>query len=88
MGKAIITTRTTGQIDAIRDGVNGLYVAPGDAAGWKTAINRLLRHPEEAERMGAQGRRDIETAVSLDHWVERIACQIYAMQSERAHRVT
>ena len=87
MGKAIITTRTTGQVDTIRDGVNGLYVAPGDVAGWKTAINRLLNNPDEAARMGAQGRREMETALSLEHWVERIACVIYALQAERVHRV-
>lgn len=86
MGKAIITTKTTGQIDTIRDGVNGLYVAPGDVAGWKTAITRLLNNPDEAARMGAQGRRDIETTISLDHWVERIACVIYALQADRIAR--
>ncbi len=83
MGKAIIATRTTGQTDTIRDGGNGLYVAPGDTAGWKQAITRLLNNPEEAERMGAQARCDIEANISLERWVERIACVIYALQAER-----
>src|SRR5205823_26565 len=30
MGKAVITTSTTGQRDTIREGVNGLYTPPGD----------------------------------------------------------
>ena len=83
MGKAIITTHTTGQIDTIRDGVNGLYVPPGDAAGWRKAITRLLENPDEAERLGAQARHDIESGITLDHWVERIVCVIYNCYAER-----
>ena len=83
MGKAVITTRTTGQTDTIRDGENGLYVAPGDAAGWRKAITRLLENPEEAARMGLQARHDIEGSLSLEHWAQRIACVIYALRAQR-----
>ena len=83
MGKAIITTRTTGQIDTIRHEENGLYVAPGDAQGWRTAITRLLDDPALAERMGRQARRDIETSMSLEHWVERIAAVIRNLAAPR-----
>ncbi len=83
MGKAIVTTRTTGQIDTIRDGENGLYVAPGDVAGWRAAIGQLLDNPDEAERLGYQARRDIEAELSLDRWVERIAVTIKTLFTER-----
>ena len=83
MGKAIITTRTTGQADTIREGENGLYVAPGDVNGWRNAIQKLLEHPEQAERMGAQGRRDIEERMSLDRWVENISKTIYKLHCEQ-----
>lgn len=73
VGKAVITSRTIGQIDTIRDGINGLYTPPGDAAALRAAIVRLLENPEEAERLGAQARRDLEADWTLDHWVERIA---------------
>jgi glycosyltransferase involved in cell wall biosynthesis len=73
MGKAVITTKTTGQRDTIRDGENGLYVPPGDADALRAAIARLLDNPAEAERMGSQARRDLEADWTLDHWVERIA---------------
>ena len=81
MGKAVITTRTTGQVDTIREGENGLYVSPGDVGAWRAAITRLLENPAEAERLGAQARRDIDTGMSLDHWVERIACVIYNLSN-------
>jgi glycosyltransferase involved in cell wall biosynthesis len=83
MGKAIITSRTTGQIDTIRDGENGLYVPPGDSGALRGAIERLLDNPAEAERLGAQARLDIETGGSLDHWVGRIAGVIQTLFAER-----
>ena len=86
MGKAVITTRTAGQVDTIREGENGLYVAPGDVEGWRKAITFLLKNPQEAERMGAQGRRDIETRMSLEKWVERIANVIREMDRERLRK--
>ncbi len=84
MGKAIVTSRTTGQTDTIREGVNGLYVPPGDAAALKAAIERLLGNPAEADRMGKQAREDIEAGLGLDHWVERIAYVIRALHAERS----
>ncbi len=86
MGKAVITTRTTGQVDTIRDGVNGLYVPPGDAGALRRALTRLLDNPEETARLGAAARRDLETALTLDHWVERIACVLYTLHTERHAR--
>ncbi len=86
MGKAIITTSTTGQKDAIRQGENGLYVAPGDVDGWRKAITRLLDSPEEAQRMGDQARRDMETSLSLEHWVARIAAVIRNLHARRVER--
>ena len=73
MGKAVIVTRTIGQKDVIIEGENGLYVPPGDAAALRTAITHLLENPEEARRLGENGRKTIEQNMSLDHWVDRIA---------------
>ncbi len=83
MGKAIITSSTTGQIDTIRDGENGLYTEPGNTSALRQAIERLLSNPGEAAKMGAQGRKDIEQDLSLDRWVERIACVIELRHVER-----
>lgn len=83
MGKAVITSRTIGQGETIRDGENGLYVPPGDASALRAAILRLLENPAEAERLGAQARRDIEAGWTLDHWVERIANVAHTLYTER-----
>jgi glycosyltransferase involved in cell wall biosynthesis len=73
MGKCVIATRTRGQTDTIVDGVNGLYVPPGDPAALRATIERVLRDPAEAARIGAAARRYIEEKASLELFVSRIA---------------
>jgi len=65
MGKAIICSRTYGMIDTVETGVNGILVPPSDAAALRAAILHLWEHPEEAERMGLEGRRRAEGLYSL-----------------------
>jgi glycosyltransferase involved in cell wall biosynthesis len=72
MGKAVICTRTPGQTDVVIEGETGLYVPPGDPAALRGAIQYLLDHPAEAERMGDNGRRRVQTEMSLDCYVERL----------------
>ena len=58
-------------------------------ATWKAgakAITRLLDDPEEAQRMGEQARRDIETSMSLEHWVARIADVTRNLHAQRLRR--
>jgi glycosyltransferase involved in cell wall biosynthesis len=54
-------------------GQTGLYVRPGDAGELRRAIEFLLTHPDQAQTMGANGRRLIEEAMGLDHFVARVA---------------
>jgi glycosyltransferase involved in cell wall biosynthesis len=56
MGKAVIISRTRGQVDVIRHGEHGLVVPPADPVALRAAIQHLLDHPDEAERMGRAGR--------------------------------
>ncbi len=73
MGKAVIVTRTRGQVDYVRDGEQGLTVPPGDPAALRAAIAYLVAHPEEAERMGRAGRALIEERFGLDAAIARLA---------------
>jgi glycosyltransferase involved in cell wall biosynthesis len=73
MGKAVVVTRNKGQVDVIRDGVEGLYVPAHDARALREAIVYLLEHPEEAERMGAAGRDAVLRRHRLDDYVGRVA---------------
>jgi glycosyltransferase involved in cell wall biosynthesis len=72
MGKCVIATRTFGQTDTIVDGENGLYVPPGDPRQLRAAIERVLKDPEEAARLGRGARAFIEQHASLDLFVDRV----------------
>ena len=48
----------------ILPGETGVLIEPGDAAGLAAAILRLLHHPEEARRLGANGRAHAEKGFS------------------------
>jgi glycosyltransferase involved in cell wall biosynthesis len=76
IGKAVIATRTTGQTDVIIDGINGLTVAPGDVAGWQTAIRRLREDVPLRSRLAENGRRWVEENATLDGWTARIAAAL------------
>ena len=78
MERAVICTRTKGQTDVIINGVQGLYVPPGDVEALRAAMDRLLDHPEEAERMGKAGRRLIEEQMSLDLYAQRLNVYVQA----------
>jgi glycosyltransferase involved in cell wall biosynthesis len=73
MGKALICSRVPGQTDVVVEGENGRYVPSGDAVTLRTEIARLLSHPEEAARLGANGRKLVESEMNLDHYVQRLA---------------
>ena len=72
MGRAVIISRTHGQVDLIEDGVQGVYVPVGDAAALHAAIERLLSSPDEVRRMGAAGRRLVEERYGLEQYVDRL----------------
>jgi glycosyltransferase involved in cell wall biosynthesis len=73
MGKAVIVTRTRGQVDLIEDGVQGIYVPPRDPRALRAAIERLVADPAEAERMGRAGRRLVEERHTLSGYVAQLA---------------
>lgn len=72
MGKAVICTRTKGQVDIIQDGVSGLFVEPGDVVALREAIVYMWKNPDVAKRVGEAGRKIIEDHHTLDHFVEQV----------------
>jgi len=73
MARPVVCSRVPGQTDVITQDENGRYVAAGDGSALRAEIARLLAEPEEAERLGANGRRLIEREMNLDRYVERLA---------------
>src|SRR5262249_55206788 len=58
-----------GTPEAIRDGVNGLLVPPGDAKALADAVCQVLDDPELAERLGRAARQSVIERFSMDRMV-------------------
>jgi glycosyltransferase involved in cell wall biosynthesis len=76
MGKAVICSRTRGQIDIIQEGTTGLFVPVGDAAALREAILSLWHNPQRAEEMGKNGRIYIEQHHTLEQFVRDVNTNI------------
>jgi glycosyltransferase involved in cell wall biosynthesis len=50
-----------------------MYVPPNDPPALRSAIEYLLGHPDEAERMGRAGRRRVEQWMSLEGYVRGLS---------------
>ncbi len=69
MGKAVICSRTAGRPEAVIEGKTGLLVPPGDSKALREAILYLWNHPEIAEEMGREARKQVEDKFTLDEFV-------------------
>ena len=58
--RPVVGPRIGGVGEVIEDGVTGLLVEPDDAASLANALDRLLRHPDLARQIGANGRVRVE----------------------------
>ncbi len=72
MGKAVICSRTEGQVDLIKEGKTGIFVPIGDSEAMRAAILYLWNNPEVAEKMGREGRKYIATYHTLDQFVNSV----------------
>jgi glycosyltransferase involved in cell wall biosynthesis len=59
-GKPVIASDIPPLREIIRNGKNGLLVDPQDPEAWKHAADLLIRDPALAEKLGRQGRKDLE----------------------------
>jgi len=62
--KPVITTRIDGVIDYFENAA--ILVEPGDASALANEINRILGNPDQAKRMGLEGRHLVESDFSWD----------------------
>ena len=68
-----VTTHITGIPELIRNGVDGLLVAPSDLNGLTEALARLMDDPVLRERLGRSGRERILEHFDLRNSVEKLA---------------
>ena len=68
-----VTTHITGIPELIRDGVDGLLVAPSNLDALAGALARLMDSTELRERVGKSGRARVVELYDLERNVERLA---------------
>lgn len=73
LGKPVLASAATGNLDLVTDGVDGRLVAPLDPAAWAAAIDELLGDPRLAARLGAAGSSTARVTFSLQQTVDRTA---------------
>jgi glycosyltransferase involved in cell wall biosynthesis len=58
-GRPVVAMREGAVPEVLRDGETALLVSPGDPEAIADAVLRLVREPELASRLVAEGRRDV-----------------------------
>ena len=59
-GKPVIAGKSGGVAEAVSDNETGILIEPTDQHEILSAIEKLLKNPEEAKRLGENGRRRVE----------------------------
>ena len=77
-GLPVVAGNSGGVPDAVREGETGFLVPAEDPAAFADAICRLLADAELAKRMGAAGRRAVETYYNWD----RVVRDLRAIEAE------
>ncbi len=72
-GVPVIATRIAGIPELIRDGVDGLLVAPGSVTELEAAISRLMDDPALRARLRIAGPRRIRERYNLPHNLDLLA---------------
>jgi len=70
-GRPMVLTAVGGNPELVEDGVHGLLVPPGDPQAVVGAVDRLLRDPVLAARLGSAARSRVIQRNSLDAMVRR-----------------
>lgn len=76
VGRPVVASRSGGIPEVVRDGVNGLLVAPGDDAGLAAALVALLSDTSAAREMGRAGRTRVVRDFDLRSQAAKVA-EIY-----------
>lgn len=71
-GKPVIGTKVGGIPDQLTDGYNGFLVPPRNPAEIASRILFLADQPDEAKRMGSNGRKTVEEKFDIEKRIDKI----------------
>jgi glycosyltransferase involved in cell wall biosynthesis len=72
LGTPVVATRVGGMPELIEDGISGLLVAPGDAAGLAEALRKVTSDAELGERLTRAARERLHTTFSTERMLARL----------------
>jgi len=72
---ATVATALPGIAELIEPEVTGLLVPAGDPAALASALERLIRHPQERARLGAAAEARVRTRFTLQAGIERLSAK-------------
>ena len=85
-GKPVVATDVGGNPEAVIDRETGLLVPPRDSRALAEAMLQLLRHPEEAARLGQAGRRRVAERFPLSAMVRQYQAAYERLMEEKIRR--
>ena len=84
LGKPVVTTRGIGTVDYVRDGIDGLLYARGDAADLRRCIVTLAGDSSMRSRMGVAALASVQSDLTFDRHVEATIGALRSLVPERA----
>jgi len=85
-GVPVVATAVGGNPEMVREGVTGFLVPPRDPGSLAAGIERILRDPAMARRLGSAGRQSVTERFSLDSMAQKTA-SLYRALLRGARRV-
>lgn len=86
MGTPVAATAVGGPTELLRNGVDGLLLAPCDPQGWADALEPLVLDSERRRRMGASARERAASRFGVPAHVERVATIYNELRGTAARR--
>jgi colanic acid/amylovoran biosynthesis glycosyltransferase len=75
-GRPVVASSLSGIPELVRHEVNGLLVAPGDAAALGAALERLIEGPALGRALGERGRVTVREEFQLDRCVAQLLAEL------------
>lgn len=85
-GAPVVATAVGGIPEAVRDGVEGLLVAPGDTGALAAAVLDLLADPDARMRLGAAGRERVRMEFSSTRMIATLEDLYEKLAANEARR--
>jgi glycosyltransferase involved in cell wall biosynthesis len=84
MGVPVVATQVGGPAEIVRDGLDGLLLAPRQPDRWAAAVERLLLDPDLRREMGRNGRLRARQEFSAERHVDALLDHYATLRNGRA----